>query len=154
MIELRFESTLPTTPDIAWRWITDVRHLREEMRPWLWMSVPRGIHSLEDVPRVPGRPLFTSWLWLLGLFPLGTSRLTVLTIEARRGFVEQSPMTGMRLWRHARHLEPVAGSVRLVDRLSVEPRLPAPLVRLFLRLLFASRHRTLRRRAARGATRD
>ena len=149
MIKLRFESILPTTPEIAWRWITEVRGLREEMRPWLWMSVPRGIHNLQDVQMEPGRPLFTSWLWLFGVLPLGTSRLTLISLTPNQGFVEQSPMTGMRLWRHERSLEPVEGGVRLVDQLSVEPILPAPLVRLFLRLLFNGRHRTLRRRAAR-----
>ncbi|WP_043307145.1 hypothetical protein [Pseudomonas sp. ML96] len=147
MIELRFESTLPTTPDTAWRWVTEVRGLRQEMRPWLWMSVPRHIHNLQDVTVEPGRPLFTSWLWLFGVLPLGTSRLTLISLTPTQGFVEQSPMTGMRLWRHARSLEPVAGGVRLVDQLTVDPLLPAPLVRLFLRLLFNSRHRTLRRRA-------
>jgi hypothetical protein len=147
MIELRFESTLPITPETAWRWITEVHGLRQEMRPWLWMSVPRGIHNLEDVAVEPGRPLFNSWLWLFGCLPLGVSRLTLLQLTPNQGFVEQSPMTGMRLWRHERSLEPVAGGVRLVDRLTVDPLLPAPLVRLFLRLLFASRHRTLRHRA-------
>ncbi|MDG9925997.1 MULTISPECIES: hypothetical protein [unclassified Pseudomonas] len=149
MIELRFESTLPITPENAWRWITEVRGLRQEMRPWLWMSVPRHIHNLRDVAVEPGRPLFTSWLWLFGVLPLGVSRLTLLSLTPNQGFVEQSPMTGMRLWRHERSLAPVAGGVRLVDQLTVDPLLPAPLVRLFLHLLFNSRHRTLRRRATR-----
>jgi ligand-binding SRPBCC domain-containing protein len=147
MIELHFESTLPITPETAWRWITEVSCLRQEMRPWLWMSVPRQIRNLQDVAVEPGRPLFTSRLWLFGCLPLGVSRLTLLELTPGSGFVEQSPMTGMRLWRHERSLEPVEGGVKLVDRLSVDPLLPAPLVRLFLRLFFTGRHRTLRRRA-------
>ncbi|WP_256657233.1 hypothetical protein [Pseudomonas sp. 2FE] len=85
-LSLRFESTLKASPEQVWRWITDVRCLRAEMRPWLWMSIPRDIRSLEDLDIQPGQPLFTSWLWLFGILPLGTSRLTLheLTHHRRR----------------------------------------------------------------------
>ncbi|MEK1904715.1 MAG: hypothetical protein AAAB13_02970 [Pseudomonas sp.] len=151
MIQLRFESTLPTTPEIAWRWVTEVRSLRREMRPWLWMSVPRGTRSLQDVPFEPGQPLFTSWLWLFGILPIGVSRLTLLELNPGTGFVEQSAMTGMRLWRHQRDIQASASGTRVIDQLTVEPLLPAFLVKAFLHLFFASRHRALRRRAARLA---
>ncbi len=148
-LSLRFESTLRADTELAWRWITDVRCLRDEMRPLLWMSIPRGINNLEDLQIVPGQPLFTSWLWLLGVIPLGTSRLTLRELRSGEGFIEESPMTGMRLWRHERTLEPCAQGTRVVDQLTVEPLFGAPLVKLFLRLFFAGRHRALRRRAAR-----
>lgn len=151
MIHLRFESTLPARPDVVWRWITDVRCLRREMRPWLWMSIARGIRNLQDLQVQPGTPLFTSWLWLFGVLPLGTSRLTLLALEPGRVFVEQSPMTGMRLWRHARSLHLQNDGTRVVDQLTVDPLLPALVVRAFLQLFFTSRHRALRRRAARQA---
>ncbi|MHA6494192.1 hypothetical protein ACX0MV_13220 [Pseudomonas borbori] len=147
-IELRFESTLKASPDIVWRWITDVSCLRAEMRPLLWMSMPREVRNLEDVDVKPGQPLFTSWLWLFGCLPLGTSRLTLLELHPGVGFVEESPMTGMRLWRHQRRIEAQGGGTRVIDELSVDPLLPALVVKTFLRLFFSSRHRALRRRDA------
>ncbi|EQM67861.1 hypothetical protein ABS648_24990 [Pseudomonas solani] len=146
-IELRFESTLAVSPGQAWSWITDVDRLREEMRPWLRMTVPAGIRNLEDLAFQPGEPLFTSHLWLFGCLPLGTSRLTLRELNPGVGFVEESPMTGMRLWRHERRLEVQGNGTRVIDRLTVEPLFGAPLVRLFLRLFFANRHRVLRHRA-------
>lgn len=146
-IQLQFESTLPITPDTAWRWITDVDLLRAEMRPWLRMSVPPGVRSLDDLTLVPGRPLFTSSLWLLGCLPMGHSHLTLESLEPGHGFVECSLMTGMRLWRHERTLHVVEGGVRLCDRLTFEPYLAATLVRTLTRFFFHQRHRVLRHRA-------
>jgi ligand-binding SRPBCC domain-containing protein len=146
-ISLRFESTLKSNPSQVWRWITDVRCLRREMRPWLWMSIPFGVRNLEDLDIQPGEPLFTSWLWLFGLLPLGVSKLPLLELTHGVGFIEQSPMTGTRLWRHERRLESAEnGGTRVIDQLTVEPLLAAWLVRGFLRLFFASRHRALRAR--------
>ncbi|WP_271103902.1 hypothetical protein [Pseudomonas tohonis] len=146
-IELRFESHLAVSPGQAWSWITDVDRLREEMRPWLRMSVPAGVRNLEDLAVQPGDPLFTSHLWLFGVLPLGTSRLTLRELTPGVGFVEESPMTGMRLWRHERRLEHSASGTRVIDQLTVAPLFGTPLVRLFLRLFFVNRHRVLRRRA-------
>ncbi len=148
MIELRFEVRLNAPPDTVWGWITDVRCLRAEMRPWLWMSVPRGTRNLADTDLHTGQILFTSWLWLFGLLPIGTSRLTLLELEPGLRFVEQSPMTGMRLWRHERQLQAWGEGTLLVDRLTVRPLLATALVKGFLQLFFASRHRNLRRRQA------
>jgi len=148
-IELQFESQLAVSPAQAWRWITNVDDLRGEMRPLLWMSVPWGLRSLEDTGLPIGQPLFTSWLWLFGLLPLGISRLTLRELTPGTGFIEESPMTGMRLWRHERRIEPQTAGVLLIDRLTVEPYFGAAVVKLFLRLFFANRHRVLRKRAAR-----
>lgn len=146
MIELRFESRLNAPPNAVWHWITDVRCLRAEMRPWMWMSVPRGMRNLADTDLHTGQVLFTSWLWLFGVLPIGTSRLTLLELEQGVGFVEQSPMTGMHLWRHERQLQACGEGTRLVDRLTVRPLLATALVKRFLQLFFATRHRNLRRR--------
>jgi len=83
------------------------------------------------------------------VIPLGTSHLTLRELRSGEGFIEESPMTGMRLWRHERTLEPCAQGTRVVDQLTVEPIFAAPVVKGFLRLFFASRHRSLRRRANR-----
>lgn len=98
-ISLHFESRLQASPEQLWRWITSVDGILREIRPLLSMSVPPGIRSLEDLEVVPRRPLFRSHMRLFGLLPLGTSQLTLLELTPGRGFIEQSPMTGMRLWR-------------------------------------------------------
>ncbi|MET1078903.1 MAG: hypothetical protein ABWY06_12890 [Pseudomonas sp.] len=149
MFKLRFESTLPVSRAQAWHWITDPESLLAEMRPLLKMTMPAGQHSLESV--TPGAPLFTSWLWLFGLLPMGTSRLTLTRIDPGQGFVEQSPMTSMRFWRHERRIENERSNppqVLLVDELTVEPLLASWVTRTFLKVFFTHRHRVLRRRAA------
>ncbi len=149
MIMLRFESTLRASRDQVWHWITDADALRAEMRPLLKMSVPKGLHSLASV--VPGQPLFTSWLWLFGVLPLGTSRLTLTQITPGIGFIEESPMTAMRYWRHERRIEDDPehpSQVRLIDELRVDPYFTPILLKLFLRLFFNNRHRVLRKRCA------
>lgn len=149
MLMLRFESTLPISRDLAWQWITDADALRAEMRPLLKMTVPKGLHSLDGI--TPGRPLFTSWLWLFGLLPLGTSRLTLTQIRPGEGFVEESPMTAMRYWRHERRIESdrkQPQQVRLVDELRVDAYFAPRLLRLFLIAFFTNRHRVLRKRCS------
>ena len=153
-ISLRFESTLKSNPEQVWRWITDVRCLRREMRPWLWMSIPFGLRNLEDLDVQPGQPLFTSWLWLFGLLPIGISRLTLLELTPNVGFVEQSPLTGTRLWRHERRLEADGKGTKVVDQLTIDPLFAAWLVKGFVQLFFNSRHRSLRRRDRRQLHRD
>ena len=108
-ISLHFESRLQASPEQLWRWITSVDGILREIRPLLSMSVPPGIRSLEDLEVVPRRPLFRSHMRLFGLLPLGTSQLTLLELTPGRGFIEQSPMTGMRLWRHERRILPAPG---------------------------------------------
>jgi ligand-binding SRPBCC domain-containing protein len=147
-LHLSFTSTLPADPECVWRWITDVRSLRAEMHPWLWMSLPKGLCNLEDLSFEPGQPLFTSWLWLFGVIPIGTCQLTLQSLNPGASLVEQSPTTFMRRWRHARRIELREEGTRLTDELTIDPLLPAVLVRPLLQFFFNSRHRTLRRRAA------
>ncbi len=145
-ISLHFESRLQASPEQLWRWITSVDGILREIRPLLSMSVPPGIRSLEDLEVVPRRPLFRSHMRLFGLLPLGTSQLTLLELTPGRGFIEQSPMTGMRLWRHERRILPTpgeAGECLLIDQLTVRPLFAAGLVRWFLTRIFRHRHRVL-----------
>ncbi|HLD65941.1 MAG TPA: hypothetical protein VJA19_07850 [Pseudomonas sp.] len=147
MIMLKFESTLPISRELAWQWITDADALRAEMRPLLKMTVPKGRHNLAGIS--PGQPLFTSWLWLFGLLPLGASRLTLTQVRPGEGFIEESPMTALRYWRHERRIDTDPEhprQVRLVDELRVEPYFAPRLLRLFLTAFFNNRHRVLRKR--------
>jgi hypothetical protein len=70
----------------------------------------------------------------------------LLELERGRGFVEESPMGSMRLWRHERRIvdAPDPDAVVLSDRLTFEPRVARGLVRWFIRYAFTHRHAVLR----------
>lgn len=148
---LRFESTLASTREQLWQWITSPEGIRSEMRPWLHLSMPEGVRSLEDLDFRPGEVLYRSQIRLFGFLPVGSFHLTLLELTPNDGFIEQSPITGMKLWRHERRLMSCAeadGHVTLVDEVTVEPYFGTALVKAFVRAFFDNRHRVLRERFA------
>jgi ligand-binding SRPBCC domain-containing protein len=142
---LSFESELKASPDEAWSWVTSMAGILAELRPIARMTAPRGITTILDVDVKLGMPLTRSWFLLFGFLPLDRSDLTLIELDDRHGFVEQSPMLSMRLWRHERTIDPVAGGCKISDRLTFEPRFSARLVKWFIAALFRHRHRVLRR---------
>ena len=116
-----------------------------ELRPIARMTAPRGITSILDIDVKLGTPLTRSWFLLFGFLPLDRSDLTLIELNDGHGFVEQSPMLSMRLWRHERTIDSVAGGSKISDRLTFEPRFCARLVRWFIAAVFRHRHRVLRR---------
>jgi len=128
---LRFESRLRTSPEHAWQWATSAHGIRTELRPLARMTVPQGVESILDLDVELGKPLGRTWIFLFGLLPLDRVDLTLVELEEGRRFVEQSPMSTMRLWRHERRVDPVPGGARIEDRLTFEPILARGL--LFLR---------------------
>lgn len=146
-VSLRFESRLAASPECVWQWVTSVEGITAELRPWLRMTAPRHVSSLADLEMVTGKPLFRSRVFLFGILPIDHSDLTLLEFDAGHGFIEQSPMASMRLWRHERTLHPAPqGGVVLVDQLTFQPRLARALVAAFIRRVFTHRHRVLRKR--------
>lgn len=143
--DLSFSSTLAAAPEQVWRWITSVDGISKELWPLLKMTVPRGFVDITSVRVEPGKPLFRSWVLLFGIVPVDRSDLTLESLDTGRGFVEESPMLGMRLWRHERRLEPQPRGTVLTDRLTFEPRVAAPLVRWFIGSVFKHRHLVLQR---------
>ncbi|MDZ7855851.1 hypothetical protein [Sphaerotilus sp.] len=151
-VTLRFESRLPVPQSLLWQWITSVEGIRAELWPLMRMTLPRGVRSLADLPATPGVPLFRSWILLAGVLPIDHSDLTLQEINPGHGFVEQSAMGSMALWRHERRIVVDAGgpgTVLLVDELNFRPRLARRLVAWFVHRLFEHRHAVLRARAAR-----
>lgn len=146
MIRLTFTSTLPVDRAALWEGITAMEGINDEMRPWLTMGAPAGVRGLQDVPLVTGEPLFRSQLKLFGLLPVGYSDLTLLSLTAQQDFVEASPMTGMRSWRHERRLEDSGTDCTLHDTLVFEPQLLPKVTSAIIRAFFRHRHRRLRRR--------
>jgi hypothetical protein len=143
---LVFQSELQASPAQAWSWAASVAGISAELRPFARMTVPRGLTSLVDVDVELGKPLVRSWFLLFGFLPVDRIDLTLVELHAGRGFVEQSPMLSMRLWRHERTIDALGAGSRLTDRLTFEPRVLAPVVRHFISALFRHRHRVLRSR--------
>jgi ligand-binding SRPBCC domain-containing protein len=142
---LRFESELSAPPDRVWAWAMSLDGITREMRPYMRMTVPRGARDLRDVSVELGKPLFRSWILLFGVVPIDRSDLTLIELSHGAGFVEESPMLSMRLWRHERTLAPRGSGTLLVDRLTFEPRVAPALVTWFIRGVFRHRHAVLRR---------
>ncbi|HYD78604.1 MAG TPA: hypothetical protein VEC06_02250 [Paucimonas sp.] len=148
-VRLAFESRLAAPAADCWAHATSVAGIAAEMRPLLKMTIPGGKASILDFDLVPGRPLFRSWMLLFGVLPVDRSDLTLVELEDGRRFLEQSPMLGMKLWRHERIVTAIPGGTAVIDRLEFAPRLASGLVRWFVRLLFARRHAVLRRKFGR-----
>ena len=151
-VVLTFRSELRASSDQVWSWITSVDGISRELWPILRMTTPRGLRSLRDVRIEPGRRLFRSWVLLFGILPIDRSDLTLLRLDDGSGFVEQSPMLSMRLWRHERWLEPSGDGTALTDRLTFVPRLATAVTRWFIVTVFAHRHAVLRRALGDGSS--
>ena len=142
---LRFSTALAVPMSTAWEWMTSFEGISKEMAPYLHMSAPRGVTSLASIDFVPGKPMFRSWITLFGVVPFDYSDLTLLRLEEGVGFLEQSPMGTMRLWRHERRLSPAGAGCVLTDELTFEPRVAGWLSFRIVRSFFAHRHRNLAR---------
>lgn len=144
---LEFSTHVAASPAEAWSWMTSFDGIAREMAPYMHMSAPKGVATLGDVKFMPGQRLFRSWITLFGIVPFDYSDLTLLSLEEGKGFVEQSPMGSMRLWRHERRITPLDGDTKgctITDTLSFEPRFAAGISRRIVRAFFAHRHRQLK----------
>ena len=147
-VKLEFESTLRTSRQELWEWITNLDCLRKEMMPFLRMTTPSGITKLTDVQVVPEKPLFRSWILYFGFLPLDYSLLTLVSLTPGQGFVEQSPMISMRTWRHTREILSLPEDRNLCllrDTLEFEPRFHHAFTVWFVRRFFLHRHAVLQR---------
>ena len=150
-IRLELESRLAVEPAQAWRWATSLKGISAELSPLLRMSAPRGVQGIGDMLVTPGRPLFRSRIYLFGFLPIDRSDLTLMRLDEGQGFIEQSPMMSMSLWRHERRIARTAGGCTVTDSLVFEPRWARRLVAWFIGRVFAHRHAVMRKEM--GATR-
>jgi ligand-binding SRPBCC domain-containing protein len=133
----------------VWKRVTTFEGVNDELMPLARMTAPSGVDSLQPADVVPGQRMFRSWILLLGLVPIDYDDVTLVRLDAGRGFLERSPMLSQRSWEHERIIEPEGPSAcRISDRVRFEPRLPIPpaLLRPLYRFVFRHRHRRLRRR--------
>jgi ligand-binding SRPBCC domain-containing protein len=141
-------SVLHADPHEVWTAVSTMEGVNRELAPWVRMTVPGAATGmrLEDAPL--GRPVFTSWLLLLGVIPFDRHRLVLEEVEPGRRFLERSSSWIQRIWQHERIVESHPEGCRVTDRITVQPRLPlvGVLARPLVDGLFRHRHRVLRRR--------
>jgi ligand-binding SRPBCC domain-containing protein len=147
---LRFESELSASPERVWEWMTSVRGVQTELRPIMKMTAPKSVTKMTDVPIELGRPLFRSWVFLFGVLLIDRSDLTLISLDTGSGFVEESPMLSMKLWRHERRISAKNGGTILTDTLTFEPRFAAGLSVWLIQKTFGHRHRVLRKQFGEG----
>jgi ligand-binding SRPBCC domain-containing protein len=142
-------SRLDASPGEVWDRIVTPEGINDEMRPFLRMTIPRGVERLDPTSIELGRPIGRSWVLLFGLLPFDYDDITIVRLEEGRGFLERSKMLSQRSWEHERTLEPAAaGGCLITDRVRWEPRLglPGRPLRPMFRWFFRHRHRRLQRR--------
>jgi ligand-binding SRPBCC domain-containing protein len=147
-ISLRFESVLNAPAGHVWEWISSVKGIRKEMWPFLYMTAPEGLRSLEGSRISLGIRMFRSFIFLFGVLPIDFSDMTLIEFNAGQGFVEQSRMGSMKLWRHERHITPCvadSGSVLLVDQITFRPRYARHVIAWFIYRVFVHRHNVLKK---------
>jgi len=62
-----------------------------------------------------------------------------------KGFIEQSPMTSRRLWRHQRDISEAEGGTFITDQLTFEPVHAARLIGWVMNRVFLHRHKVIMR---------
>jgi ligand-binding SRPBCC domain-containing protein len=123
---------LPAATAAVWERVIRPDGINHEMQPWMRMSMPRRAAGLTVETLPLGRPIGRAWLRLFGLIPFDFDYLTVVEVEAGVRFLERSTMLSMRRWEHERTLTPIADGTRVLDRVTLQPRLPIPGVTLLL----------------------
>ena len=145
-VYLEFSSRLAASTHEVWKWITSWKNISTEMWPYFRMTTPRGVTVIDDVTITLGTPLFRSRVYLFGFIRIDYSDVTLIEFSKGNGFVEQSPMGSMSLWRHERKIEGTTNGCILTDILTFQPRRAERLVAWFIGRVFAHRHAVLRSR--------
>jgi ligand-binding SRPBCC domain-containing protein len=143
--EFEVSSLIPAPPADVWERIITPEGINHELRPWMRMTVPRGVERLDPESVELGKPIGRSWVFLLGVLPFEYDDITLVELEPGRRFLERSPMLSQRTWQHERIVEPAEGGSRITDRIRMEPRLglPATPLRPIFRAVFRHRQRRL-----------
>ncbi|HEY6550207.1 MAG TPA: hypothetical protein VIY71_03290 [Solirubrobacterales bacterium] len=146
--EIAVSSHLEATPADVWDRVITPEGIRDEMHPYLRMTIPAGVERLDPESIEIGKKIGRSWILLFGLFPFDYDDITLVSLDPGRGFLERSKMLSQRVWEHERTLEPTPeGGCLIADRVSWQPRfgLPGRPLRPVIGWFFRHRHKRLRR---------
>ena len=143
-INLRFQTIVSAPIEEVWDWITSVKGIQKEMMPYFKMTAPKGIKNINDIKIELGKVLFRSHIYLFGFLPIGHDDMTLIEYSEGKGFIEQSPMSTMELWRHQRDIIAVDNGTMITDQLTFKPRHASNLIGKFMRRVFRHRHEVLK----------
>jgi ligand-binding SRPBCC domain-containing protein len=147
MIEVERSSELASPAEVVWAHATSMAGVNAELRPWLRMTVPRGLELRPRVIEPPGEFAFHSWLLLGGVLPIDRHALGFEAMSPEeRWFHERSSSWLQREWVHWRSVEATQRGCRLTDRVTCVPKVAMlePLVGRIVNAVFDHRHRVLR----------
>lgn len=97
-IEIVFSSTLATSREVVWHWVSATDGVSSELFPLVRMTHPRDQRSLGEAAVVPGQVVFGSWLLLFGVLPFDRHALALGEVVDGCGFVEGSTSWLQRRW--------------------------------------------------------
>jgi len=145
--EIVVSSSLRATPAEVWDRVITPEGIRDEMRPYMRMTLPPGVEQLDPESVELGKRIGRSWILLFGLLPFDYDDITLVRLEPGHGFLERSRMLSQRVWEHERTLEPTPTGCTITDRVSWQPRLglPGRPLRPLIAWFFRHRHKRLRR---------
>lgn len=146
--EITVSSHLGGTPSQVWDRVITPEGIRDEMQPYLRMTLPPGVERLDPESIELGKKIGRSWILLFGLLPFDYDDITLVRIEPERGFLERSQMLSQRVWEHERTIGPAAeGGCLITDRVNWQPRLglPGQPLRPVIAWFFRHRHKRLQR---------
>jgi ligand-binding SRPBCC domain-containing protein len=145
--EIVVSSSLGAAPAEVWDRVITPQGIRDEMRPYVRMTLPSGVERLEPESVELGTRIGRSWILLFGLIPFDYDDITLVRLDPGRGFLERSRMLSQRVWEHERTIEPTSGGCVITDRVSWQPRLglPGRPLRPPIAWFFRHRHKRLRR---------
>ena len=106
--EIVVSSQLQTTPAKVWDRVITPEGIRDEMHPYLRMTLPAGVERLDPESVELGVKIGRSWILLFGLLPFDYDDITLVRLDPGRGFLERSQMLSQRVWEHERTIEPDA----------------------------------------------
>jgi ligand-binding SRPBCC domain-containing protein len=145
--EISVSSRLDASPTAVWDRVMTPEGINDEMRPYLRMTLPRGVERLDPESVEIGVPIGRSWILLFGLLPFDYDEVCLARLDPGSGFLERSKMLSQRSWEHERTLELAGDGCLITDRVSWQPRLglPGQPLRPMIAWFFRHRHRRLRR---------
>lgn len=86
--EIAVSSHLDATPSQVWDRAITPEGIRDEMHPYLRMTLPAGVERLDPESIELGRKIGRSWILLFGLLPFDYDDITLVRLEPKRGFLE------------------------------------------------------------------
>lgn len=145
-IEFSISSRLRASAADVWAQAVTWDGVNAELWPFR-MTAPAEWRGRE-ISSVPcNRSLFGSWVLLFGVLPADRHHFQLESFGPGFRFQENSSSWLNRQWRHRRVVEPDGDGCVVTDHLEIEPRLAllGSLLAPVYRLVFANRHRKLRR---------